>query len=680
MNYDSTPVSKLFPHLSDKQRDKIRNLRRLFTTDGKKLPEDLKQKWRRHFKARPFDILKWGLLKIVTKNDGLQWFVLNHEQLTQLEGIECDYYEKRPVRLIVLKARQIGETTFIVGCIFVLCNAHNYSRGHFVSDLNEKAQHQIDIFNTYYDNLPDWLRPKKSKQSKPITLHDPEKDVLKVNIHFESAERRENISRSFTFQFNNLSEIAFWPENCQAEIGTALINAVPDNWPSFIAEESTGKVANDLFYNRYMKAKRGDLPGYRSYFFAWFDHKEYVKPLADSMSEEDFWLTLDETDLLLRNTYQLSAEQMNWYVTKREQQMSSSHGYTLSLFRRENPSNEEEAFLGVGGNVYDAERVKQDTNRCRTYRMVERLEDLPKSCSLLDKTIDPGWVKCEVVTDWTNRFKMPGLVENLLNGELIVYELPREGHGYVEGVDISEGKPQQKNILASKDWSVIDIWRYTYEAGIEEPRIVQVAQYRNQNIDPRELAKIAVALSHIYYDGFRHHKATICPERNNDGKAFIDAGKDYDAEFYYRRIVDKATQDFVEEPGFLTTGGTEAEGAKAVVVTQAKERYMMHLLWVMSMSTCLELGTYIKDDRGKYKGLPPNHDDTVSAKFLAMECIRFVCGDIVPLPIVLKGASAKGRGIDLDDLEEWINPPMVKKPQRALAMANRGGKVGHGGI
>jgi hypothetical protein len=678
LNYD-VPVSKLFPHLPEKQREKIRNLRRLFSTPGKSLPEELKQKWRRHFKSRPFDILKWGLLKIVTKNDGLQWFVLNDEQLDQLKHIECEYYAKRPVRIIVLKARQIGETTFIVGCIFVLCNAHNYTRGHFVSDIGEKAEHQIDIFNNYWENLPDWLRPKKSKKVKPLSWDDPEKDVRNVKVHFESAERRENISRSFTFQFNNFSELAFWPENCQAEIGSALINAVPDDWPSFIAEESTGKVANDLFYNRYMKAKDGNLPGYKSFFYAWFHHREYRKQLPESMSEEDFWLTCSDADLQLRDAYDLDPEQMAWYINKREQQMSSSQGYTLDLFRRENPSNEEEAFLGVGGNVYDPERLKQDLMRIKTYRMKESLDDLPTSCSMLDRTIVPGWVKCDIVTDWP-RFKEPGLVENMLKGELIIYEMPREGHGYVEGIDIAEGKPTQKNILTSKDWSIIDVWRYTYEAEYEEPRITQVAQYKCQNIDPRELAKIAVALSVMYYDGYRHSKATICPERNNDGKAFIDAAKEYQAEFYYRRIVDKDGTSFIEEPGFLTTGGVEAEGAKSVVVTQAKERYMMNLLWLMSMSSVLELQTYIKDDRGKYKGLSPHHDDTVSAKFLAMECIRFVRGDIVPVSVLPKKAKPDGRGIDLDDLEDWLEAPIRQKPRRMLATSNKGGKVGHGGI
>ena len=95
---------------------------------------------------------------------------------------------------------------------------------------------------------------------------------------------------------------------------------------------------------------------------------------------------------------------------------------------------------------------------------------------------------------------------DFLEDYLLVWEVPRRGHRYVVGVDVSDG--------INLDRSVIDVTRV---ATIEEPD-EQVAQFVTSQIDPVDLAYYIDVIGRFYCDDDKF-EALVAIEVNNHGLA-----------------------------------------------------------------------------------------------------------------------------------------------------------------
>jgi hypothetical protein len=459
-----------------------------------------------HFKKHPFDKLKWGLLKIETKLDGLTYMTCNAEQRVLLAAIIEDWEANRPVRHIDLKARQVGITTFYQAATYCILSTQSYKGANCVADLIEKCEHQVEMFNTFHENEPEWVRPVKIKATKPLTLDDKAKGIRKNRVRFESAERRDSVGRSFTFQIGHFTEVPFWPPDVVDKVINSLKKCVPFGGGTAIFEESTGNNVGDVFYKRWHAAREGNLGGYRAFFFPVQMHEDYRKPLPRGMSDEEFIEGLSESDQERMKMEGVTVEFMNWYTSQRAEEMLEND-VTELLFCREFPMTPEEAFLGANSNFFDIQRCKGDigrTNRQDRQRPC-RMDELPESSSFLVPTTEDGKIafsRCVLETDWQRRYVNPRFIDaedltTVREAYWVLWERPRKGHDYILAADPSTGKLAIKNVKTSRDNAALGIWRITYDDR-EYKRFVQVGQLVAKGIGPKELAREAVAASLIY--------------------------------------------------------------------------------------------------------------------------------------------------------------------------------------
>lgn len=604
-----------------------------------------------YFKFRPFDKIRFGLLKVVNRDGDLIPFLVNAEQEVMLEYVERRWYAKLPVFAIVLKARQIGSSTFWQAVHYCYQSSQSNKHSHIVTDLKEKGEGFMEMFTIFHENEPYWMRPKIVAKN-PVKLSG--NGVKNAKVRIESAERRDNISRGFTFQFNHLSEIPFWPEDVLASIFNALLKAIPKKWPCIHVEESTGRNVNDMFYNRYFEAKAEKLTHYKSFFFPWFDHAEYRTELPANVNRKDFIATLDEGTAEMMRRHDLDIEQVYWYIQERNMEVNSGEKND-DLFKRELPSNEDEAFLGANSNFFDVKRNKDDSERtgAQYRRRVASLSDLKKSISgflaLHNWRQTYPFARCVMKTDEENGCLNPSFMMEERTGPWTVWEEYRLGHRYIIAADSARGKETQKNISTSSDYDVCDVWRYTHEH--DEPRrMVQVAQFRGK-VGPVILGQQAVAASQMYADQMDGDKrAFIIGENNSHGFSFVEEVKRLGGDQYQRVTYGKNQEVISMELGFNTTGGQNAAGAKSHLLNRFKRAWTQGYVLVMSSDTTGEMGYFVNKD-GKLEAMKPHHDDTVIVASLAVEGLYDLTSEIFPVEIRVTPEMA-GSFDDDDDYEE----------------------------
>ena len=99
-------------------------------------------------------------LKIVDKKGNVIPFELNEAQM-ELYGHVRDLWKAgKPVRIIVLKARQLGISTLIEAIGFWLTATAAFVRGLIVAHTDEATNNLFQMSKRYYDNLPEALKPQ----------------------------------------------------------------------------------------------------------------------------------------------------------------------------------------------------------------------------------------------------------------------------------------------------------------------------------------------------------------------------------------------------------------------------------------------------------------------------------------------------------------------------------------
>lgn len=596
-------------------------------------PEGIIDKIWAHFRRYPFDRIRLGILRIEAKS-GLMWFVPNWEQTQILEHVEKCWEKQIPARAIVLKARQVGCSTLGQAFLYCLMCVLEYKKSHLVADLREKCAAISGMWRFFYDNEPSWVRPTLVKETNPIAMED--KRMRKHICLFESAERREKTGRGFTSQFNHFSEVDWWPEDLTNQIMSSLLKCVPDQGFTLILEETTGNMMEGYFYKRFMSARNGELGDYKSFFFEWFTHKEYKMDLsrgaARGMTAEEFFESLNAQDQEMWTTYNLTAEQVNWYVWKRQEEMQGDN-MTLDIFRREYPCSIEEAFLGSNSNFFEPNLLKQDAVRLsrKSGRKQVPLDEVTTCAApFLDDNKPVHYARCSLDCDEMNLCRNPRLVDDNL-GVVRVFERPRPGMPYVVTADSARGERKQKNAVGTQDWDVVDVWRVGYVEGVDAPVFVQVAQVRSQGIGPRKLAQYMVAMAEIYRDTSNYRRALMVPESNSHGMALIEEAKDLGAgSRMYQRVLQGSVNDPVQRAYgyYMAPGG----GGKWTLLTAYRQAYERGMIRHMSEISVLEMQTFANRN-GKLEAVPPNHDDTVITGALLLEGVKYEFNQVMPVKV-----------------------------------------------
>jgi hypothetical protein len=207
-------------------------------------------------------------------------------------------------RNIVLKARQMGITTWVAGRYFLKTIGNRGTLTVQVAHTREAAESMFCIAQRMWENLPHALREGALLRSRAnvgqmvFPLLDSEFRVI--------GAADESAGRGLTIQNLHLSEVSRWPGDAAATLAGLRAALVPDGEMTL---ESTPNGAGGAFYDEWMRAEengRAADGGIVRHFFPWWLEPKYVAaPVTDPRA--------DELELMRRHG--LSAEQIGFRRT-----------------------------------------------------------------------------------------------------------------------------------------------------------------------------------------------------------------------------------------------------------------------------------------------------------------------------------------------------------------------------
>ena len=486
-------------------------------------------------------------LKIKTKSGTVVPFRLNDAQRKLYAVAKRQQDAGKPVRLIILKARQLGFSTLTEGLIFHACATRKNVNALIVAHREDATANLFRMSKLFYDELPAPVKPMlRASNAQELVFENPSKlrserearPGLRSRIRCATAGGR-GIGRSDTLQCVHLSEYAFWPDGADGKASTlaGILQAVPSLPGTMVVIESTANGFED-FKERWDAAVAGEND-FEPVFFAWFENPDYSMPVVPGTE----W-TPEERDL--KAAYQLTDGQLQW----RRWCIANNCGGSLDMFRQEYPASPGEAFLHSGTGVFDNEQI------------VLRLERLPGPAGRGEFT-DGEWTESET-------------------GAITLYELPEEGVPYVLGGDTAgEGSDYFTAIVIDNVSGRI------------------VAKLRQKYSEPEYVRQI-YALGRFYND------ALVAIETNFSTYPVMKLQEIEYPNQYSREREDTYTRQMKKSYGFRTDRQSRPRAIANLV-----EVFSSHPEWFTDRELLEEMLTFCYNEDHRPEALAGKHDDLV---------------------------------------------------------------------
>jgi hypothetical protein len=253
-----------------------------------------------------------------------------------------EYAEKRGRRNIILKARQMGVTTWIAGRFFLKTITHPGTVTIQVAHTQEAAEQIFRIVHRFLDRLPEPLRQGALKTAKRnmrrIAIPELDSEYL-----VETAGDR-NAGRGLTITNLHCTELARWPGDA-AEIFYGLqATLAPDGE---LALESTPNGASGCFWKEWQDAEQTSTI---QHFFPWWYEATYVGTPVEEGS-----LTETEQELMKKHT--LSPAQIAY---RRQIQRNFR-----TLARQEFAEDADACFLASGECIFEVDAIEKRLREVR---------------------------------------------------------------------------------------------------------------------------------------------------------------------------------------------------------------------------------------------------------------------------------------------------------------------------
>ncbi len=276
-------------------------------------------------------------ITIRTKDGDTRPLTLNAPQQKLDATIEAQRKVTGRVRIIILKARQQGFSTYVHGRMYWKLSQRRARKGLVVAHVADSTKSLFDMYKRTHANMPKLMQMATKYSSRKELVFD----ALDSGIMVATAGG-DAIVRGETINDAHLSEVAFWPTNSAADNLNALLASIPNKEDTDVYVESTANGMSGVFYDLWQGAVQG-TNGFMPFFSPWFDSPEYVEEVP-----EYFERTLEEEDLV--KAYGLTDGQLMF----RRMGISRTG---LEKFKQEYPSNADEAFIASGRPVFNPDQI-----------------------------------------------------------------------------------------------------------------------------------------------------------------------------------------------------------------------------------------------------------------------------------------------------------------------------------
>ena len=290
-------------------------------------------------------------LKIRTKEGQVAPLVLNPAQQILQQAVSKQLAAEGKVRVIILKARQQGLSTYTGGYLYHSVSQQQARKAMVITHHADSTRALFDMTKRFHEHCPEILRPHTKYSSR----RELSFDVLDSSYVVATAGG-DSVGRGETLTHVHASELAFWPKSTASDIWNGLIQAVPNTKGTAVFVESTANGVTGIYYDLWKGAVAGEN-GFVPVFIPWFTDPEYREKVPAS-----FERTPEEDELVEK--YNLDDEQLMFRRRKIAQN-------GIDLFRQEYPAEPEEAFLTTGRPVFNPEQLTSCLDNTRDVK--ERL-------------------------------------------------------------------------------------------------------------------------------------------------------------------------------------------------------------------------------------------------------------------------------------------------------------------
>jgi hypothetical protein len=186
------------------------------------------------------DQLITGLLKIRLKKGGTRLLHLNRAQQ--------EYSRRCSKQNIVLKARQVGITTYIAARYFVQTITRPGTLTVQVAHSQESAESIFNIVQRFWENLPKAMLKGALVKSRSNVRQIV---VPRLDSEYRVETADDNAGRGMTIHNLHCSEVSRWPRGGLEALASLRAAVVPEGE---IVLESTPNGAAGVFYEEWQKA------------------------------------------------------------------------------------------------------------------------------------------------------------------------------------------------------------------------------------------------------------------------------------------------------------------------------------------------------------------------------------------------------------------------------------------
>lgn len=576
-----------------------------------------------------YDFAFWAAVFVYIKRKGGGediLFRLSRPQRRFVERLERLRKAGKPIRIVLLKARQWGGSTVSQLYMAWLQLVHKVGLNSLIIAHQGAGSDEIkDMFDRMIKAYPvemlhklgeayDANEPKLVGVGKSGSIYRVPQRNCKIKIG--TAERPDSC-RGGDYNLVHLSEVGLWKatEGKKPEdIVRSACSGVLYRPYTMIVYESTANGTGNFFQREYDMASKGKSQ-FEAMFVSWFDIEIYSTPVDDILSfaanlydnrnNDNVASSREESGKYLWWLWEKGAtlEAIHWYILERAKY--NEHASMASEY----PSDDVEAFVHSGTMVFDKYKVEAFKKYCKEPRFV-------------------GDVYADA-DEGKNALKNLRFVEDR-QGVLWIWEKPeidedeKVTNRYLTVVDVG-GRSSKA------DWSVIVVFDRLFMAEGGRPAVV-AQWYGHCDIDL--LAWKAAQIAAFYDNSLlvieSNTLETHDKERDVDGdqsQFILNQIKGVYPNLYARK---QSEEDILQ--GLPTKYGFHTNVATKPMVISTMVKVIRENLYVERDARCLdEYLTYEKKPNGAYGAIIGKHDDLLMTRaiglhicFYEMELPKFV--------------------------------------------------------
>lgn len=315
-------------------------------------------------------------LSIKTKDQQTVLLHLNTAQTLIYQRITDLRSKGRPIRFIILKARQEGVSTLCEALIFERTARFENTNSLIVAHEPESTEAIFAMSKLFYDMLPHWAKPmRRYDNKKQMVFENPEEKSrmedpgLRSRMVIATAEKAK-VGRGLTLHNFHGSEVAFW-KNAK-ELMLSVLQAIPNipNTSVFLESTANGFGGDGEYFYRVVQDALAGKNEFELIFLPWHLMPEYSLAFADPKEKERFAESLDEYERSLKAKAKITLEQLHW----RRWAIHNLCGGDTEKFKQEYPATIEEAFVASTKAVIPKQYIEAQGKFTRA--PVRKLDDI----------------------------------------------------------------------------------------------------------------------------------------------------------------------------------------------------------------------------------------------------------------------------------------------------------------